>query len=437
MTDADRPLEAAIPATIGGVSRWTWPVTGVQIDFEHFAEHREGLWAEAVFAQVIGDRAKFVTRARLNLLSSPNRQSVLRDLTDSAPGVPWLKVLQHACFLATEHHRTGDPPIDLMAQVPSTRTRWALKPYIEHAGPTTLFGPGGAGKTYLADAMAVSVAADVPVLGFPAAGGPQNVLLLDWESDDATHYERIMAIQTGHNITENLDGRIFYLQMKTPLATAAGWLTKFVAEKRIALAFADSLSLACGGELEAAAEILRCFGAARALGCPFAFVTHLTNQQATAAEESGGKGLRPFGSIFTVNQSRNCWCAVGAGERGALERHINLTHTKSNWRYQKDHAYRMEFVNDPSDEDQVASCTFTPVDPLDVAAFAGHQSLAQRVLHDFRHGALPIAAVIQRYPGEKPDSVRSTVSNLKKQGLLFEVTRGVYGRADEHHAESA
>lgn len=303
MSESDRPLEAAIPATIGGVSRWTWPVTGVQIDFEHFTDHREGLWAEAVFAQVVGERVKFVTRARLNLLSSPNRQSVLKDLNESAPGVPWLKVLQHACFLATERHRAGEPPLDLMAQPPPVRPRYALKPYVEHAGPTTIFGAGGAGKTYLADAMAVSVAADAAIVGFPQAGRPENVLLLDWESDADTHYERIMAIQTGHNITENLDGRIFYLQMKTPLATAAGWLTKFVAEKKIGLAFADSLSLACGGELEAAAEILRCFGAARSLSCPFCFVTHITNQQAAAAEENGGKGLRPFGSIFTINQS--------------------------------------------------------------------------------------------------------------------------------------
>jgi hypothetical protein len=217
-----------------------------------------------------------------------------------------------------------------MAQPPAARVRWALKPYVEHAGPTTLFGPGGAGKTYLVDAMAVSVAADVPVLGFPEPGGPRNVLLLDWESDDATHYERIMAIQTGHNVTENLDGRVFYLQMKTPLATAAGWLRRFVAEKRIGMAFADSLSLASGGELEAAAEILRTFGAARSLECPFVFVTHLTNAQAEAAAEQGGKSLRPFGSIFTTNQSRNLWCAVGAGERGELVRHVGLSHTKTN-----------------------------------------------------------------------------------------------------------
>jgi hypothetical protein len=437
VTDGDRPLETALPATIGGVYRWTWPVTGVQIDFEHFAEHREGLWAEAVFAQVIGERVKFVTRARLNLLSSPNRQSVLRDLTDSAPGVPWLKVLQHACFLATERHRAGDPPLDLMAQTPVDRRRFALKPYVEHAGPTTLFGAGGAGKTYLADAMAVSVAADVPVVGFPQAGHPENVLLLDWESDADTHYERIMAIQTGHNITENLDGRVFYLQMRTPLATAAGWLTRFVAEKRIGLAFGDSLSLACGGELEASADILRTFGAARSLGCPFVFVTHITNTQATAAEENGGKGMRPFGSVFTVNQSRNCWSVVGAGEPGDLVRHVGLRHTKSNWRYQKEHAYQMRFENDPGDEDRVAACTFAPVNPLDVAAFANHAPLTERILRDFQHGALAIADVIQRHADEKPDTVRTTVSNLKKKGLLFEVARGVYGRADEHHAESA
>jgi predicted transcriptional regulator of viral defense system len=50
---------------------------------------------------------------------------------------------------------------------------------------------------------------------------------------------------------------------------------------------------------------------------------------------------------------------------------------------------------------------------------------------------LPIADVIGRYPGEKPDTVRTTVSNLKKKGLLYEVTRGVYGRAAEHRAEGA
>jgi hypothetical protein len=372
--------------------------------------------------------------ARLNLLSSPGRQAVLRDLREQATDIApeqWLNILQQACYLGKRAYRDGDPPIDLMAMTPPARPRWLVKPYLEYAGPTTLFGPGGTNKTYFGDALAVSLAVGRPIVGFPQE--TVRVLILDYESDDATHYERCMALQRGHNIPENLDGRIFYLALKVPLHAAVNGLRRFIADNKIGCVISDSLSLAVGGELESAAEILRCFGAARSLGVPFLFISHVTKAQVKGSED-GARRLSPFGSIYTENQSRNTWSIARDGEEGSDEGHIALVHEKTNWRYQKRHAYRVAFTNDPHDEDSVLAAEFVPVDMGSVAAFSERVPLTERVYRALTAGSKTMQELYEVAPEAPQNTVRATVNNLKKQGKIIPLQGNVYGLAYQGQA---
>ena len=430
------PLERPDTARIGDAYRYTWPTTGVRVELDRLQENRDGLVAEATIARLVGAQPHLLHDARLNLLSTQTKAGLVRALEKQAQDVDWQNVVETFCFLAKRTFRDGDPALDLMAEPPPPRPRWLLKPYLEHAGPTTLFGPGGSGKTYLVDAMAVTLATGRSLLGFPSE--PVKVLLLDYEADRATHYQRIQAVQLGHNRTEDLDGLIFYRSMSAPLYAAAPGLRRQVADLGIGVVFTDSLSLACGGDLKESSDVLRCFAAARSMGVPHLFIAHVTKEQVRSTEEGGSRRMSPFGTIYTENQSRNTWSVQRSGEEGDDEGHVALVHEKTNnGRFQKRHAYRVRFTPDPQDEDAVAAVEYRPVDLASVPAFSERVPLTDRLLAELRDGGKDLEALYAQVPDQPQNKIRATLSYLGKQGKVVRLDPRRYGLHYQGHPEAS
>ncbi len=177
----------------GDAVRLLWPDVGIRIEFEDFSHYSQGLWADITVANITDGVATLLHASRLNVLSVPNRNQVGMALGKRGIRVDWGVILEQACFRAIERYREGEPAYDLREVNPFERPRWFLKPYVEHSGPTVLFAPGGTGKTYLAEAMAVTASSGRNILGF-LNGPPVPVLYLDWETDRYTHKERTAAI---------------------------------------------------------------------------------------------------------------------------------------------------------------------------------------------------------------------------------------------------
>jgi hypothetical protein len=194
--------------------------------------------------------------------------------------------------------------------------RWVVDPYLETAGPTVIFAPGGSGKSYFGLALAASVASGVPLCGpSPATTGP--VAYLDWEADPDTQARRLASF--GVDIVN-----VWYRRESAPLHTVAERLASRLADMGAVSVTIDSVGMARGGAPESAEDTIRLFAAIRQLGVPALCIDHVSKDQMA---RNGGRKMS-FGSVYTTNAARLCWALIPAWRAGELA--LRLENTKSN-----------------------------------------------------------------------------------------------------------
>lgn len=409
----------------GDSFRFTWEDAGIQVEFDRFQDKSEGIYAE-ILAASIHDAGKpsLLHASRMNLLSPTARGSVARALAARGMKVDWGAALEQACFLAVQKYREGEPTVDLREVDPFERPRWLIKPYLEHGGPTVLFAPGGTGKTYLASAIAVTAASGNRVVGW-LHGEPFPVLFLDWETDRWTHAGRLNAICTGARIKERPP--VYYRHMVAPLSESVAAARKEIDRLNAGMVVIDSLGAACGGELESAETIIKCFSAIRLLGVPALVVSHVT--KATARGDNGGHRLSPFGSIYTENLARNTWSIHRAGDEDSDATSVALIHEKTNnGRYQKRHAFNLNFINvtDDQEEDTLVSLEIKAVALSEVPDFDTKQPLKDRILGVLGGGSLTVQDIATRL-GVPDDQVRARLRDLREASRVVQLADKRYG----------
>ncbi len=426
MTTTPTAIGKPESSKLGDIYRFIWPASGVQIEFDRVGEGREGIYAEIVVAQLHEGKPTLLHASRLNLMSPTARGSAVKALA-ARYRFDWSTAVDQACFLAVQKFREGEPTIDLREVNHLERPRWLLKPYLEHGGPTVLFAPGGTSKTMLAVAMSVTIASGRNLMGW-LQGPAMPVLFLDWETDRFTHAERMNAICEGANLHERPP--VFYRRMSTPLTESVGVIRREVDRLKAGALFIDSLGQACGGELESAETILKCFGAIRSIGLPTMVVSHVTKNVAREGATGTYHRLSPFGSIYTENQARNTWSVQRAGEEDADEIAIALIHEKTNnGRYQKRHAYTLQFTNEGDDQgdEHMVTLDITACNLSDIAAFDVRRPLKDRILAQFERGMLRTSHEIAEDLGLPVKDIAPRLSELKRNGLLVRLNDR-YGR---------
>lgn len=437
MTGTEAPLAEPEVIPVGDAFRFRWPDLLLEADLGRFAEHRDSLTAELVIATVGLDAGgaavrKLFFRTSLNLLAGETRSRLAKNLAERRPDIPWQKVLEWVCFVGVEKVREGEPTVDLRTVDPDTRPRWFLKPYVEYGGPTVLFAPGGSGKSYLAEAAAVTAASGRNVFGFaPATPGP--VLYLDWETDKYTHAARRLAVCRGAGIDP--DGvEIHYRRMVTSLMEGLGAVLREVARLGVVFVVLDSLAAARGGEPESADVTTRLFGAVRALTVPALCIDHVTKTQ-VRGDDTGEGRLSPFGSVMTENRARNTWSVHAAKEEGGTHLDVVLKHQKTNdGAYQKPHGYRLVFESrtDAVGEERIHAVSVTPTDPARMPNFRATLSLPQQILahlSDTSDGTASVDELAEAL-GKDRKEIAPRASELKRRGqLVYLNDRQRYGLA--------
>jgi hypothetical protein len=229
-----------------------------------------------------------------------------------------------------------------------------------------------------------------------------------------------------------LPARIYYRSMTGPLAEAAPYLRRETDRLGADVAMYDSLGMACGGELESAESILRCFTGARIVGRPAVFASHVTKAAMRGDGENSGRRLSPFGSVYTENAARNTWSLEWAGEEGEDEGAVALVNQKTNnGQYQKRHAYRVRFVNSAEDEageTQVSAVEYRRCELSEVAAFQKQQSLADQVLQSLLRGAKTPKDAAEEI-GAPADQVRSRLREMADRGKVIQLPDKRYAAA--------
>jgi len=233
-----------------GTYLFKWELPNIQVIVDRIAEDsRHILSGELAIWYKEPGQEELLDQTRLNLSSSSSRNRLASTLAERTDNIDWVSVIKYVCILTINQYRKGEPVMELGYEPITMESDYRLYPILEEGEPTTIYGPGGAGKSYLADYIAVLVQMNHPGIGdwLPKSS---NVLYLDWESSGSIHSRRIWAIKRGLGITT--DETILYRFCTQPLAYDIIEIQRQILEHDIKLIIVDSQVAASGGDIEKA-----------------------------------------------------------------------------------------------------------------------------------------------------------------------------------------
>lgn len=287
----------------------------------------------------------------IRLLSPSSVQGLVKVLQSrpAGKGVDWPAMLEYCGWQAVTNVRTVDEPQQVGTKPETMKLDFRLWPVIQEDEPTTIFCPGGVGKSYLAVFCACLVQFDSQ--GFtdnhrvwtPKQG---NVLYLDWESCHRDHQRRAWAVKRGLGIQG--DGTFMYLRCTQPLPRIVTDIVRLVVEYDIKLVIVDSQMAASEFGYDQAQLAGQYYNALREIGCATLTLDHVSKAAMTMTEESTNHA-GPYGSVVKYNRSRQQyelkkWPGVIRGQADLV-----MSHRKYNEGEQaEDFGIRLTFINDPT-----------------------------------------------------------------------------------------
>jgi len=376
-----------------------------------------------------GTLSQVVISERVSLMSGQAVSGVARRLagqlspvngTDPDDRPDWDGLLLNIIDQTIQEWRGSGATVQLSQVNWRSRPRWVLRPYIEHAGSTILYAAGGSLKSYLALAMALSVATQQNIVGL-ASEEPMPVLYLDWEADEQTHSERLEALCRGVGCV--VPDNIHYRQMSQPLPDALDTVHQEADRLEAGLLIIDSMMPARGGDANDSEPNRLVFDALREIARPSLILDHVSKAELEKDSPT------PLGSISTLNRARNGWTVMG-DDVDASPRHVLLRHRKTNnGRFEPPQSYALRFKDGEDGEfgPFTESVRIEPVKPEDVPEFGVKLSVTSQIWTELQGGARSSATIIEALD-VAPGAVRVALSRMVKAGKIVNI-RGVYGLA--------
>lgn len=301
----------------------------VKILFERLVDGDNGaIWCEAkVHIEMDGIPKAVLPPSRTNLMNASRAGSgwkgLIQTLDDLASSIRWDEPIATAVEHSIEVFRTGELERALTTDVVDRGHPFLLEPFVASTGVSVFFGEGGTGKSLIALALAVAVAADEPLFGHrPREAGP--VVYFDYEDDHEVHEERLAAILDGSKAT--LKYPIYHRSLIAKVSQSQASMRRAIGEREAKLAVLDSIGMGRGGNANTAEDTIRLFRGLRSLGVPVLAIDHVSKE-----DKRSGSLISPYGSVYTINSARLLWGAVVATDLSSEnEKYLNLSNTKSN-----------------------------------------------------------------------------------------------------------
>lgn len=305
-----------------------WTQDGIGIVFTVLREKSDGLHGEVRVQQIddAGTPTGTVHSARLNLSSTSQRQTLVRQLSKRSKGEPidWDSYVEEACIKTTTRFRQGSPAVDLSLGQEEAEDRYAVYPLLPLGETCILYGDGGSGKSYLALSLALAVATSHPLPGGIRPLVTGSTLYLDYETDHKGQIRRLRRLSRGLGLPD--PPPFYYRRLDRALADDVQTIREDVRRLTPALFIVDSIAPACGGEPESAEVILRFMNTIRSVA-PTATRVIISHISKGDLEKRRAK---PFGSTFTRNAARACWEIRRSNEEETDTLTLALFHDKSN-----------------------------------------------------------------------------------------------------------
>jgi len=385
------------------------------VDADHFTSDGQ---AELTFWRDTADyKGLLLSPTQVNLRSSSNRASIIKQLQNSDDGLrylPWQWILTCISYKVTKNARQGEKIEDIWPSEDDTLAPiYLLEPILYLNHPTVIFGDYGSLKSLFA--LVIVYVAQLPCsdnkLGLVTPKESTHCLYLDYEDDSSSFRKRWGAIQRGFGIKASMP--ISYRRMTNTLADSMDSLQQIKKDKDIKLLIVDSLGPAARGNLNDPEPAIKYHEALRKLGITSLTLAHNSKDQLT-------KKRSIFGSIFFTNLARSVWECRSEQETGEDEAIISLKHTKANLsQLHSPLGYKFTFTND--------SITIAKTDLKDTG-LSGELPLSWQIKNLLRTGSFGINEIAEQL-NSKADTIGRTLRRMRSKEQVRKLEDDTWGLA--------
>jgi hypothetical protein len=308
--------------------------------------------------------------------------------------------------------RRGEPAVPVGKKPETMKVEYQLTPILEKNQPTTIYSPGGFGKSYLAAYIACLVQFDVRGVSsgwMPTSG---NILYLDWEGCKEDNTRRVWAIKAGLGIDS--EETFLYRFCSQPLVNDIHSIQNLVFEYSIDLVIIDSQMATAGYGPDLAQVSSQYYNALHSLRCTTLTLDHVSKSEWNKATDSDSVG--PYGSVVKYNRSRSQFELKKSQTAGDDFMELALVHKKHNeGRLMKPIGIRLEFHDDLlGNLDKV---TFSTCDVGDNPELSKVQPLRDRLIGILRGGLMTVKDLVEEL--DKPAATIRMELNRKANKDIF------------------
>lgn len=253
---------------------------------------------------------------------------------------PWEEIQSLQREISTEDLQSDSQIISLADYNPQGMT-WLLDGAIPDKFPTTIYGDGGLGKSYLGLHLGILAAkGGESFLGFQFPQEPLKVLYLDWELDKDEFSRRAEKVSMGLELPK-VPGNLYYYSPEKSLSRLLPHIKEALKTKGIQFLIIDSLGASCV-DPEKVGDIVEVFSQIKNLGIATLILDHQSKMQS----QDNYNQKTPYGSVYKYNLSRSVFQLSSIG-REDHQISLMLRHKKANFgRLIQDLTFDISFEGD-------------------------------------------------------------------------------------------
>lgn len=267
------------------------------------------------------DLGGLIVDRTISLWSSVSITNLAKEVSSltKEPLETWRRRIDYALSRAIRHD-VGHGLVASAADAPSIS--WLFMGRCIRGRTISLYGPGGTGKSTLADGLALSLANGVSIVPLWVPSERERVLLLDWDEGHEEWSVRVRAICRGHGCSA--DG-YRYLAVSDPLWKLVDRIGELVVAEGITVIIISPVSRAlrdASDQGDAAGPVHELYDILRQLGTTNILIDHVAG-----TDLRSGEAPKEYGSVAKRDHARGSYSVFTAGEHVGAKI-IKISNTK-------------------------------------------------------------------------------------------------------------
>lgn len=395
----------------GSNYEFTWTEYQLSAQVSRIHEHKDGrISCELKFTTSNPEYKPHLLQQTFNLLGTSQGKTLLKNALGKVykAKVDWDEVIEQICGITLNKMREGEPIEELWTDDAIAPVEYKVFPILLDREPTLLFADGGSGKSSIGlfIASCITLPWNNNPLGFKPKYG--KVLILDWETSNATYKRNIQYLRRGHDLPEYM---ISYRRCWSPLADDINAIHEMVRSHEIDTVIIDSIIGAVKGDVNDSTAAQDFFRALRRLNVTSLLIHH-------TAKKTDLRNKSPFGSAYFSNLPRSVWELISHQEPGIDRLNVMMSHYKCNVDT-KQAPIGIE-INFNKFEGRT---TFRRINVENVAEFEVKLSLGKRILMALKRGPMTVLDLSEGL-NEPQNKIRARLSNLHESKYVAKLEDG-------------